>query len=187
MVWFLNNYVDERWAWAEIFTKEECQEIISIGELLNPTDGVLTDSTVKYDIRKSKVSWLNTKDHRWIYERCTNCVNDINNRFFNYDLTYIEELQFTKYNSNNDFYGKHIDNSYNSTGSRKLSFSILLSEPDEYSGGDLALHYEPSPVYAKKVLGTMIAFPSWMLHEVTPVTSGIRYSLVGWCCGPRFR
>ena len=187
MTWFLNSYTDERWAWSNALTPEECDDIIKIGESLNLSDGVLSNNIINYDIRKSKTSWIKRETHPWIYQKCATIISSINQQFFNYDLTYIEDLQFTKYESGGDYYGKHIDNSYASFGSRKLSFSILLSEPDSYLGGDLAMHYEQTPVYGKRVRGVMTAFPSWMLHEVEPVTSGVRYSLVGWCCGPKFK
>ena len=34
--------------------------------------------------------------------------------------------------------------------------------------------------------GTIIVFPSMLLHKVTPVTKGIRHSLVQWFSGPDF-
>jgi PKHD-type hydroxylase len=187
MAWFLNNYVEEKWAWATVFSAEECQQIIKIGESLSPTDGVLDDGSVKHELRKSKTAWINHKNYRWIYEKITAPILEVNNKFFNFDLTFVEELQFTKYGPDKDYYCKHTDNGYTSFGPRKLSFSILLSDPEHYSGGDLALHYEAAPIYGKRMLGVMTVFPSFMLHEVTPVTSGTRYSLVGWCCGPKLR
>jgi PKHD-type hydroxylase len=188
MTWFLNNYTNERWAWSNALTPEECDDIIKIGESFNLSDAVLSNNNIDYTVRKSKTSWIDSEEYSWIYEKCSASISYINQQFFNYDLTYIQNLQFTKYESDGGHYGKHIDTSHTSVGnSRKLSFSILLSDPDSYLGGDLAMHYGPTPNYGKRVRGVMTAFPSWMLHEVEPVTSGVRYSLVGWCCGPQFK
>ena len=112
----------------------------------------------------------------------------MNKKYFEYDLDYISDLQFTVYNGDtNDFYVKHIDTLYESTGIRKLSFSIQLSHPDNYEGGELQLHYSNTPDIAKKEQGSMTIFTSHSLHEVTPITKGIRYALVGWVVGPKMK
>jgi PKHD-type hydroxylase len=61
-----------------------------------------------------------------------------------------------------------------------------LSEADAYEGCNLELHGADVQV-APRTRGTMIAFPSYMLHRVTPVLSGIRKSLVIWAAGTEFR
>jgi PKHD-type hydroxylase len=70
---------------------------------------------------------------------------------------------------------------------RKLSFSLLLSDDDAYEGGDLLIHIGEKPQHTKRKKGTIIFFPSYMLHEVTEVTKGTRQALVGWVTGPAFR
>jgi PKHD-type hydroxylase len=127
-------------------------------------------------------------ENRWIWEKITGAVININNQFFNYDLTEIQSLQFTAYDSEEEgFYGKHIDMMYKSNGTRKLSLSVQLSEPEDYEGGSLMLYNGEEPMTLPKTRGTGLFFPSYSLHEVTPVTKGIRYSLVAWFLGPRFK
>jgi PKHD-type hydroxylase len=68
---------------------------------------------------------------------------------------------------------------------RKISFSIQLSDPKEYTGGDLKFFlldnkYKICP----KERGSITFFPSNLFHEVTPITCGKRYSLVSWISGP---
>ena len=79
----------------------------------------------------------------------------------------------------------HIDKLYKGT-IRKLSITIQLSSPQDYEGGDLILH-NGEPEKMQKELGKLIVFPSYTLHEVTPVTKGTRYSLVAWVAGKPFR
>ena len=62
--------------------------------------------------------------------------------------------------------------------------SLILSDPDEYEGGQLEIWGKPIDVYKK---GSIIFFPSWMPHRVTPVTKGTRYSLVMWFMGAPFK
>jgi PKHD-type hydroxylase len=71
---------------------------------------------------------------------------------------------------------------------RKLSFSLLLSDPDTYEGGNLQLLAEDGKsYYAPRQRGTIILFDSRTQHRVQKVKSGVRKSLVGWVVGPRFR
>jgi predicted 2-oxoglutarate/Fe(II)-dependent dioxygenase YbiX len=70
---------------------------------------------------------------------------------------------------------------------RKISVSIQLSRADDYEGGDLELMYGIHPQKIERTRGTFIAFPSFMLHRVTPVTRGTRWSLVAWILGARWR
>ena len=96
-------------------------------------------------------------------------------------------MQFTEYTSSGDFYGKHLDMGNSETRPRKISFSIQLSKENDYTGGDLQLYYSDDPITADKEIGVMTTFPSYVLHEVLPVTEGTRYCLVGWVSGPKFK
>jgi predicted 2-oxoglutarate/Fe(II)-dependent dioxygenase YbiX len=69
---------------------------------------------------------------------------------------------------------------------RKLSFSVLLSDPSEYDGGDLLIYEGKGPIVVPKRQGMITFFPSSVLHEVTPVTRGVRRSIVSWIHGPVF-
>jgi PKHD-type hydroxylase len=78
---------------------------------------------------------------------------------------------------------------------RKLSYSILMN-PGEYEGGDFIHkvgrkdvgHLEGCKEQGQAVTaGTMILFPSYILHRVAEVTSGTRYSMVGWAHGNSFK
>jgi PKHD-type hydroxylase len=191
--WGLENETVEHWAWAPVFSKEECDFIIEIGNALNPIEGAVTSAAgmeVDPSVRKCNIAWIPVEDHtQWIFQRCTGIINDLNKRYFNFELHKIQSLQFTAYDKDGSFYGTHIDmlNSSGIADHRKLSFSIQLSSPDDYEGGELHLHYKSTAEIAKKELGVATVFPSYCLHEVTPVTSGKRYSLVGWVAGPRFK
>jgi PKHD-type hydroxylase len=62
-----------------------------------------------------------------------------------------------------------------------------LSDPEEYQGGQLEVYTGVAPQEIKKEKGLISLFPSYVLHRVTPITSGIRKTLVVWICGPSFR
>lgn len=84
-----------------------------------------------------------------------------------------------------DFYKSHTDwgNRYQN---RKISFTIQLTDPDQYDGGDVWLYDGPEAWHVSKAQGSMTLWPSWTLHSVDPVLQGERWSVVGWVLGPPF-
>ena len=139
-------------------------------------------------VRKSEIAWLYPSDDLdWAYRKLTDIIMDLNERFFKFDLFGATEgFQFTKYEAPGSKYGKHID-SAPGTLIRKLSFTLQLSEPEDYKGGDLCLYLGDKAEVMKKEQGFVALFPSYVLHEVKPVTSGTRYSLVSWITGKPFK
>lgn len=198
-MWFLANWVNEPFAFIEnAFSDEECDEIIRLGtEVFEKTRAYTFGSENQKEeerdkVRRSDITWFNFRNEEcnWLYRKCTDLVTGINNQFFQFDLIALEELQFTHYydtDGDGGMYDKHADYGYNSAVSRKLSFSVQLTDPDTYEGGELLLYNAGEPARPSKKRGTINFFPSFMLHEVTPVTKGTRYSLVGWVNGPKFR
>ena len=168
--------------------------------------------TVDKDKRNAKNAWVPT--NHWIAGFVWHYVQRANRENFQYDLSNIdgESMQYTVYGEG-EFYGWHNDQSLStyykpvSEGNRghgealfqdfvnknceqvrKLSFSLLLSDPDTYEGGNLQLLDEAGkPYIAPRQRGTMILFDSRTQHRVQKVTKGVRKSLVGWVTGPRFR
>lgn len=84
-------------------------------------------------------------------------------------------------------YDWHMDLGTERFSRRKLSMSVQLSPADAYDGGDLEFHLRGLDAARMRQQGTLIAFPSFHEHRVTPVTRGERYSLVAWVDGPPFR
>jgi PKHD-type hydroxylase len=171
--------------WNNAFSKEECQTIINIAKNKGLTKG--TTST-ESDVRDSKISWLNPSDDlHWVYRRVTDITLNLNERFFKFDLFGINEgFQFTNYEAPSGKYGKHVDRIMNICV-RKLSISIQLTNPEEYEGGELYLYDNEEGTVMDKTQGTLILFPSYVLHEVMPVTKGERNSLVTWVTGKQFK
>lgn len=81
-------------------------------------------------------------------------------------------------------YGRHIDNPFMGTGEFRvrtdLSFTLFLSDPDTYEGGELAIDTAAGEHLAKPAAGDLVLYPSTTLHEVRRVTSGTRLACVGW-------
>tara|TARA_B100001996_G_C18492492_1_gene528186 strand:- start:117 stop:749 length:633 start_codon:yes stop_codon:yes gene_type:complete len=180
-----------------IFTDRECDLIIQYGLVKYRKNLYHAHVTGYYNslgnlntsIRESNVVMFPNNDEEifWLFRKITDVINEVNRDYFGYDLNCIETLQFTNYDSSTQgFYKKHVDLTYGVL-CRKLSFTIQLSDENSYEGGDFCFHTSPIPTILPKKRGTLICFPSFVLHEVTPITKGSRNSLVGWIVGPNFK
>lgn len=186
--WAFNLDPVHSWAyWDNAFTKEECERIIELGNSRTQKQATTRAGDIS-GVRKSEVAWLYPSDDLdWAYRRLTDVITSLNERFFKFDLFGATEgFQFTKYTAPGGKYGKHIDSSHG-TIIRKLSFTLQLSDPKDYKGGDLCLYLDDKPEVMKKEQGYVALFPSYVLHEVKPVTQGTRYSLVSWITGKPFK
>lgn len=179
------------WAWWEdAFTNQELDWLQAKAKHAeqNAQVGSGAGGVVNANIRRSQVSWLNNNtDTRWIFEKLAYVASKINAEHFRFDLTgFGEPLQLTNYDqSENGMYGWHQD--YGGEVSRKLSMAVQLTDPSEYEGGNLQIMTNSEPQTVQKQRGMIAVFPSYVLHQVTPVTQGSRQSLVAWVSGPAFR
>lgn len=179
------------WAYlTNFFSDEECDRLITAATQDNVLESYLGDGTVDNSIRKNRVVFLASHDTRyqWAFDKIAKCATNLNKQFWNFDLTFVETLQFTIYNRDQDFYTAHMDTSHNKPEQRKLSLVVQLSDPGSYVGSDLQLHSCGLEFFDTiRDRGTIIAFPSYMVHRVSPLLSGTRYSLVSWVCGPPYK
>jgi PKHD-type hydroxylase len=174
--------------WENGFSAEEVAGIRRIGDAMLLAPAVISGGIVDKEIRKSTVAWISENDQtRWLYDKLGFIARQINAQFFNLDIDcFIEDLQYTVYEEGGDHYGWHVDKGL-TPAPRKLSMVLHLSDPTEFDGGELQIQTGPNPTTLGKVQGLVNIFPSYVLHQVTPVTRGTRRSLVAWLCGPRFR
>ena len=178
----------ENWAWrASVFSDQELDTIIEIGNA-TALSKASTFGGSSDEVRNSHVHFLYPNEYtNWIFMRLAASITEINNHFFKFDLTGMEQgLQFTRYEAPGQHYDWHIDKGY-MTPSRKLSLTLQLSDPSDYKGGQLELQFGGKPVKVPKERGFMTFFPSYALHRVKPVTEGVRHSLVCWVSGPPFK
>lgn len=193
--------------WPSILSKEDCTKLINIAKTYDAKDAVVGGESkaaklkVDQEIRRSIVRWLPKNDSRLteLVSLIRNCFEESNARAFGFDLNTFYELQFTEYHAtDNQHYAWHTDcdmvNCKDVT-TRKLSMVIQLSDPSEYEGGVFELgapavdkdHNAPVKQDLFTPQGSLLVFPSFIYHRVTPVTKGTRYSLVSWCRGPEFK
>ncbi len=188
-MWLFELDKTQDWAYINnVFTPEECAQIIAIGNTKLHT-AKIGHGMENSGIRNSQIAWFHSTDAdiEFAFRRVTDAILSVNSQFFNFDLFgMMEGFQFTRYDAPAGHYGMHIDKMLNSPV-RKLSLTVQLSSPDDYEGGELALQISKDADLMPKELGKMIVFPSYVLHEVRPVTKGTRYSLVAWVTGKPFK
>ena len=161
--------------------------------------------------RKSDIVWMSEP---WIYKEIHPYINQANrDAGWNFDWDWSEACQFTKYGVG-QYYGWHCDSwdkpyklEKNSDDTyppdhgkiRKLSVTISLNDPNEYEGGNLEFDFRNSidtewqkgktskECVEIRPRGSIVVFPSFVWHRVTPVTKGVRNSLVIWNLGFPFK
>lgn len=77
-------------------------------------------------------------------------------------------------------YGSHVDNAFMTSGRSDLSFTLFLSDPEAYSGGELVLESPTGEEALRCPAGHALVYPSTQLHRVEPVRDGVRLAAVGW-------
>ena len=161
---------------AAFFSPEECDRVIALADLAPVLEGNV--GTVP---RASQVRFLvPSKESAWVFQKLEKAISDAN-KTFRYPLTGIEPVQVARY-PEGCYYGWHADGIPGGPNSaRKLSLSVQLSDPEDYAGG--SLEFKDTPTEDITGRGTLIVFPSFMVHRVSAVTRGVRQSLVAWVIG----
>lgn len=177
------------------FSQQECEWLIQYAQQQEPIQAVIGHggkNVVDTGLRRSTVRWLRADDPELtaLYLRLNNMMLKANANAFGFDVSGFTDLQFTEYHATEDgTYGWHEDNTWtkDTPFDRKLSLVVQLSDPDSYTGGKLELANDPLPEGTFRNQGDVIVFPSFNRHRVTPVKLGVRYSLVTWFVGNKFR
>ena len=184
----------------------EVEEIESIAEQLEWRPGMTgvsddedgdDDNLINHSIRSSKVKWIERlpdKLESKIADLMAQCLDDTR---WGWTIDDHQAYQYTVYEAKpdapkGDFYTWHTDHGHEMVDSngkiRKLSFTLQLSDPEDYTGGEVQfMDNGRKTFFAPKQRGTLIMFDSRTPHRVRKVKSGMRKSLVGWVVGPRWR
>ena len=178
----------------EGFSPEELNRIYtSVAMLPFINAGVGESSEATKEIRVSKIKWI-PKDEKWLwlYEKLMNMITEANDKLWNFDLySMTDDIQYTEYEaSEGGHYTWHQDIGPGTLSKRKVSITVQLAGPDEYTGGDLEYwrggditNVEKAP----KGKGVVFIFPSYMMHRVTKVETGVRKSFVLWVGGEHYK
>ena len=183
--------------WKAELSDDIVQKIITECEYYDPVDAQIgfggeTPQTDK--VRSSTVRWVTPTDtnSQFITDILWRYAARANRDVFGFDINDIYDIQYTIYEAENKgHYDWHFDTFWGNPmmNDRKLSVTIQLSDSDDYEGGDFLFDsaYTPPSKQELRQKGTILVFPSPIMHKVETVTKGTRKSLVAWIEGPKFR
>lgn len=178
---------------SDVFDKDEVEKILDLEDLNNFKKGRVgresPEGVVDEKVRDSEIIWINPDENSiWLFQKFGHLTSMVNNDHFMYSLKGFDAFQYTRYKPNGH-YNWHIDShSHYLEVDRKISATIVLSDPSEYEGGEFEIILNgqvETPHVLKPKIGDVIFFASWLPHRVRPVISGVRKSLVAWIVGDR--
>ena len=192
----LNNYPMQNYTMLPyfsdkpLFSEKECDHINKLGYSQEFEYQKTALNTVDLSVFNCKInSILPSQETNYIYDRIRQLINEMNNKYWFFKIyEFAEPLKFIEYNETfRGFVNLHSDLGNEGIFKfRKLSVIIQLSDENSYEGGDLILQHYEKPCKMSRKRGSVIIFPSFLLHKVEPVTKGIRNSLVIFAYGPPF-
>lgn len=183
------NQTNYYW-FQEGFNTTELNTLKNLTDSYEYTLGTIIGSDeIIESIRKSKIKWIHpNNDTQWLYDKAINLVTEANDTMWHFNLySIVDSIQYTEYYEGGGHYDWHMDIGPGSISHRKISFVTQLSDPEEYEGGDLELWYGGEIIKVPKKKGLTVIFPSFSMHRVTPITKGIRKSLVLWVGGEHYK
>jgi predicted 2-oxoglutarate/Fe(II)-dependent dioxygenase YbiX len=175
------------WAFDDIFTPEQCDNIVSAYAYSNnEKDTAAIGYGVGYvdkNIRNvERVSLQTYKDLGGTLSSAGLCANY---QSFKFDVTHADQAEFLIYPAGGR-YLPHVDTFIlHGQPCRKLTVLAFLN--DDFKGGKFYLQFGHEKFYPKQTKGSVIVFPSFFLHGVEDVEEGTRYSAVCWMVGNSFR
>ena len=175
---------------AGVLTPAECQSVLCLASRFSPAQIVRSDDgVVDREHRRCESAIVEWSDNNnWLFDRIAGAVLEANDTHFRFDLNgFVEEFAVLRYHEN-DQHDWHTDHGEGVGVWRKLTVVASLSDPATFEGGRIRLHEAEDPDHEVSCeMGSMLIFPSFIPHRVTPLTRGIRHVLVGWVYGPPFR
>lgn len=181
-----NNYLFNTCFYPQVFSPAECEQLIAL-QGQTKKSGLAGKPEPLDSVRNSTSTYLPLDEStRWIHERIYPLVQFLNNHYYHFNIELLSPAQVIEYPVGG-FYDWHVDLGYDDLSARKLSVVAFLTPRSEYQGGSLklvsGLRMEED---VNQEQGTVVFFPSYMLHKVEPVTAGLRRTLVMWAYGPSF-
>ncbi|HYF19316.1 MAG TPA: 2OG-Fe(II) oxygenase [Ramlibacter sp.] len=165
-------------------TADECAVAAALGRGRPPLDGRVELGADTY--RVGHIAWIEPEPaNHWLFHKVGVLFAQANRRYGFELVGLVDALQYTEYGPGQHF-DWHMDIGREQTSLRKLSATIQLSAADEYDGGALEF-VGLAAMPESRTQGSATFFPSFMGHRITPVTRGLRRSLVAWAAGVPFR
>ena len=172
IVWIFRKAPSGCVTFKNVLSDEEIALILTYGTQLKSEQGFVGGDNTEAPLRSSEISWvLPNPETEWLYKKLNTIILSVNLNHFNFNLFGLEALQFSAYKSDVlGRYGKHVDTLPTSflRFNRKLSFTVQLTDADQYEGGDLSVHTAAESDSAPRDKGSITFFPSNMQWRYRP-------------------
>ena len=167
---------------TRLLSADECEAVMDFAEAHPARWEKVLQPNVTYN--QFAVDPSADHDLDWLLEKLRTTVMSLNDRLWRFDVSDIGPVVILRYEVGDQF-GLHIDFGRGYLD-RKISMVVQLSPPDAYEGGVLEFGISP-PTTAARERGSLLAFPAWVPHRLSPITSGRRYVATCFVLGPPFR
>lgn len=175
----------------DAFTTGECDHIVAAIAKMPTDEALLVGRNRDHNLRNAELVWMDdVGDLNWVMTRLIELVSHSNKHQFDFDVReFAESPQVARYDAaKGGHFAWHSDiGNGPAAGKRKLTLVLQLSNPDTYDGGDLEIRPSAHIQLANRAQGSVSVFPSFALHQITPIKRGVRRSLTVWAHGPPFR
>lgn len=175
-----------------IFSSAQCEEIVTMLDqrawVQASVTGYQPSGSVQPEVRSVLSQPVPTRPDGWPLNAILSAIADLNDEIYRFELDGFvahDGPSVLRYEASvNDHFRAHRDVGA-STSTRKLSCVIQLTDPAEYRGGSLVFAEER--IHGSPEQGSLVVFPSFLVHQVTPMLAGVRHVIVCWAHGPTFR
>jgi peroxiredoxin/predicted 2-oxoglutarate/Fe(II)-dependent dioxygenase YbiX len=171
----------------DVLSPADCRMLMELWERENIETGVATEES-GVGGQEIDHTYKNRRDHQIVDEAVIRLVNDRLARrivpevrkAFNYEISRFEHLRIGAYDAGAGYFRAHRDNTKLATVHRKFALTLCLN--DDYEGGFLNFPEYGKQLY-RPLAGGAVVFSTSLLHEVTDITEGRRFTLITFFFG----
>ena len=160
----------------DLFLEEEVEQIIELGDALVLSEGKIKDNKVDHSVRNSRIAWIHPSPSTWwLFDRAIMVFKS------GLPFSTLQSMQYTVYYDKGHYdFHKDVGTGDEIMKARVNTGVLQLSSPSEYKGGVLQIKHGGEVIDVMKMKGMVTTFPVNIEHRVTPVTSGVRKTLIMW-------
>jgi hypothetical protein len=175
------------WVYSDILTSDACDSLIRLytkDEIPKEPPVIGSgEGAINLEIRNVKRVMLPT--YKDIGGRLAAAGLWANHQAWKFDITHANQAEFLAYPAGGR-YQAHVD-TFIQHGDECRKLTVLAFLNDNFKGGKFFLQNGQDKYYPPQSKGTVLVFPSFIMHGVEDVTEGERYSVVCWMVGKFFR
>lgn len=174
--------------YEDVLTPSDCDKLVELytNAQVKREAPYIGDVEGTIDTSVRNVQRIMLPVHKGIGGRLVSVGLDANYHHWKFDVTRANQSEFLIYEPDGR-YVQHIDTFINPHEKETRKITILAFLSDEFEGGKFFIMAGNNKIYPPQKKGTVVAFPSFLLHGVEDVTKGTRCSVVTWLVGPWFK